>query len=252
MGKGKIIHDNIIINDVILFENLFYNLISISQLCDNGYSVEFHQHTCTIKSKNGDIMLTGLREQNTYRINWKVDQPSSPICFVAHNDKQWLWHKHLNHLNFKSISSLSKHELVTGLPKGNFAKDKICSTRHLERRNRTLKEAARTMIADSNVSQILWTEAVNKACYTQNRSMINKKHSKTPYVIWTGKKPDVFYFKVFGCKCYIHNNGKNHLSAFDVKYDEGIFIGYSAVSRAYRVFNKKSLTVEETIHVVFD
>lgn len=69
VGKSKIIHGNVIVKDVLLVENLCYNLINISQLFDNDYSVEFHQHICTVKSSRSDIMVTGLREQNTYRIN---------------------------------------------------------------------------------------------------------------------------------------------------------------------------------------
>ena len=57
---------------------------------------------------------------------------------------------------------------------------------------------------------------------------------------------------MFGCKYYVHNNGKDNLSKFDVKLDEGIILGYASTSRAYRVFNKRTLLVEETIHVVFD
>ncbi|KZV45544.1 hypothetical protein F511_36917 [Dorcoceras hygrometricum] len=121
-----------------------------------------------------------------------------------------------------------------------------------ERRNRTLKEAARSMIAYSGISQKFWAEAVNTVCYTQNRSMINRMHDKTPYEIWNGKKPDISYFRVFGCKCFVHNNGKRHLTALEPKSDAGIFLGYSAVSKAYRVFNNQSLTVEESAHVVFD
>lgn len=78
------------------------------------------------------------------------------------------------------------------------------------------------MLADSGISQRFWAEAVNTACYTQNRSMINKKHVKTSYEIWSGKQPVVSYFKIFGCKCFIHNNGKNHLIVFDAKSDEDI------------------------------
>ncbi|XP_073017771.1 uncharacterized protein [Primulina eburnea] len=121
-----------------------------------------------------------------------------------------------------------------------------------ERRSCTLKEAARTMLAESGISQKFWAEAVNTACYTQNRSLINKNHEKTPYEIWTGKQPDIGYFRIFGCKCSIHNNGKTHLTAFDVKADNGIFLGYSSVSKAYRAYNQRTLTVEESIHIVFD
>ena len=69
-----------------------------------------------------------------------------------------------------------------------------------ERRNRTLKEAARTMISQANISQGFWAEAVNTACYTQNRSLIVKGAGKTPYELWNGRKPNVSYFHTFGCK----------------------------------------------------
>ena len=121
-----------------------------------------------------------------------------------------------------------------------------------ERRNRTLKEAARTMLAESNLNERYWAEAVNTACYTQNRVMIHKKLDKTPFELYKGKKPNVAHFKVFGCKCYVLNNGKDQLRAFQAKSDEGVFLGYSATSRAYRIFNKRTLKVEESIHVVFD
>ena len=58
--------------------------------------------------------------------------------------------------------------------------------------------------------------------------------------------------RVFGCKCYVHNNGKQSLGKFDPRSDEAIFIGYSPRSKAYKVFNKRTLLVEESIHVIFD
>ena len=64
-------------------------------------------------------------------------------------------------------------------------------------------------------------------------------------------KPKISYFKVFGCKCFIHNNGKDNLDKFDPRSDEGIFVGYSSESKAYRVFNKRTLTIEESFHVTF-
>ena len=75
---------------------------------------------------------------------------------------------------------------------------------------------------------------------------------KTPYELWNNRKPNINYFHVFGSKCFIHNNGKKHLEKFDAKSNEGIFLGYSTLSKAYRVFNKSSLVVEESVHVVFD
>ncbi|XP_070010369.1 uncharacterized protein [Nicotiana sylvestris] len=69
--------------------------------------------------------------------------------------------------------------------------------------------------------------------------------------LWNGKKPNISYFHPFGCKCFVHNNGKDNQGKFDSKSDEGIFLSYSPSSRAYRVYNKRTLCIEESIHVVF-
>ena len=74
---------------------------------------------------------------------------------------------------------------------------------------------------------------------------------KTAYEIWNGKKPKVKYFRVFGSKCYILNDREN-LWKFDTKNDEGIFLGYSTSSQAYRVYNKRTKTVMESINVTID
>ena len=74
---------------------------------------------------------------------------------------------------------------------------------------------------------------------------------KTTYEIGNGKKPKVKYFLVFGSKCYILNDREN-LGKFDAKSDEGIFLGYSTISRAYRVFNKRTKTVMKSINMVID
>ena len=108
------------------------------------------------------------------------------------------------------------------------------------------------MIAECNISEAYWAEAVNTACYTQNRALINKNLDKTPYEVYKGRKPNISHLRIFGCKCYVLNNGKEQLRAFQAKADEGIFLGYSATSKAVRVLNKKTLKVEESIHVVFD
>ncbi|KAL8478614.1 hypothetical protein ACS0TY_030483 [Phlomoides rotata] len=106
------------------------------------------------------------------------------------------------------------------------------------------------MLSENKVKGRFWVEAINTACYTQN--LLNKVHGKIPYEIWKGRKPRVSFFRVFGCRCFIHNNGKDQLKPFDAKADEGIFMGYSAHSKAFRVFNCRTLVVEETPHVKFD
>ena len=83
------------------------------------------------------------------------------------------------------------------------------------------------------------------------RVLIRSSLDKTPYELWKNKKPNISYFKVFGSKCFILNT-KDKLENFDAKSNIGIFLGYSSSSKAYRVFNKKTMVVEESVHVVFD
>ena len=111
---------------------------------------------------------------------------------------------------------------------------------------------ARTMLSERNLPQYFWAEAINTACHIVNRAMVRPFLKKTPYELYKGKKPIISYFKPFGCHCYILNHGKINLGKFDSKSDNGIFLGYSHSSRAYRVYNKRNKVVEESPHVLFD
>ncbi|KAI3770548.1 hypothetical protein L6452_01684 [Arctium lappa] len=117
-----------------------------------------------------------------------------------------------------------------------------------ERRNRTLIEAARSLLADSNLPITFWAEAVNTACYVQNRVLVVQPKNKTPYELLNNIKPFIGFFKPFGCPCTILNT-KTHLGKFDIKADDGFLVGYSSQSKAYRVFNTSSRIIEENDNV---
>ncbi|GJW49366.1 putative ribonuclease H-like domain-containing protein [Tanacetum coccineum] len=121
----------------------------------------------------------------------------------------------------------------------------------VERRNRTLVEAARTMLIFSKAPMFLWAEAVATACYTQNRSLIHTRHDKTPYELVHNKKPDLTFFRVFGALCYPTNDSEN-LGKLQPRADIGIFIGYAPSRKGYRIYNKRTRQIMETIHVQFD
>ncbi|GJU82912.1 putative ribonuclease H-like domain-containing protein [Tanacetum coccineum] len=121
----------------------------------------------------------------------------------------------------------------------------------VERRNRTLVEAARTMLSAAKVPLFFWAEAIATACFTQNRSLVIPRHEKTPYHIINARKPSVKFFHIFGSLCYIIRDGEN-LDKMKEKGDACIFVGYSTQSKAYRVFNKRTRMIVETIHVNFD
>ncbi|GKA41729.1 retrovirus-related pol polyprotein from transposon TNT 1-94 [Tanacetum coccineum] len=93
-------------------------------------------------------------------------------------------------------------------------------------------------------------EDVNTACYTQNRSIIVKRHGKTTYDVFRGRSLDTSHFHVFGCPVHIHNH-RDHLGKFDEKTNDGFFLGYSLVAKAFRVYNIRRQKMEETVHVTF-
>nr|GFD11066.1 retrovirus-related Pol polyprotein from transposon TNT 1-94 [Tanacetum cinerariifolium] len=95
-----------------------------------------------------------------------------------------------------------------------------------ERRNRTMIEATRTMLADAKLLVTFWAEAVNTTCYVQNRVLVNKSQNKTPYELFNGRAPAIGFLKPFGCQVMIFNTLDN-LGKFEAKGDEGYFIGYS-------------------------
>ncbi|GJS94573.1 putative ribonuclease H-like domain-containing protein [Tanacetum coccineum] len=119
-----------------------------------------------------------------------------------------------------------------------------------KRKNRTLIEAARTMLADSFLPNTFWAEAVSTACYVLNRVLVTKPHNKTPYELVTGKIPIISYIRPFGCHVTILNT-IDHLGKFDGKSDEGFLVGYSLQSKAFRVYNLETKRVEENLHITF-
>ncbi|GJZ55494.1 putative ribonuclease H-like domain-containing protein, partial [Tanacetum coccineum] len=202
------------------------------------------------------VLLRVPRKDNMYSVDLKNIVPSGGLtCLFAKAtlDESNLWHRRLGHINFKTLNKLVRGNLVRGLPSKIFennhtcvacqkgkkhkasCKTKINSTQQngvAERKNRTLIEAARTMLADSKLPTTFWAEAVNTACYVQNRVLVIKPHNKTPYELFLEKKPVLSFMRPFGCPVTILNT-IDHLGKFDGKADEGFFVGYSTSSKAY-------------------
>ncbi|GJV65304.1 putative ribonuclease H-like domain-containing protein [Tanacetum coccineum] len=119
-----------------------------------------------------------------------------------------------------------------------------------ERKNRTLIEAARTMLADSLLPIQFWAEAVNTACYVLNRVLVTKPQMKTPYEILMGRSPNISFMRPFGCSLTILNT-LDQLGKFDGKSEEGYLLGYSTSSKGFRVYNRVTRKVQECLHVDF-
>ncbi|GKF37219.1 integrase, catalytic region, zinc finger, CCHC-type containing protein, partial [Tanacetum coccineum] len=121
----------------------------------------------------------------------------------------------------------------------------------VKRRNHTLVEAARTMLIFSMALMFLWAEVVATACYTQNRSFIYTRHCKTPYELVYNKRPDLTFFRVFGALCYPTNDSKD-LGKLQPTASIRIFVSYAPSRKGYRIYNKRTRCIMETIHVQFD
>ncbi|GJU68484.1 retrovirus-related pol polyprotein from transposon TNT 1-94 [Tanacetum coccineum] len=96
----------------------------------------------------------------------------------------------------------------------------------VKRQNRTLVEAARTMLIFSKAPMFLWAEVVADACYTQNISLIHTRHNKTPYELVHDKKPDLTFLRIFCALCYPTNDSED-LGKLKTKADIRIFVGYA-------------------------
>ncbi|GKD37301.1 retrovirus-related pol polyprotein from transposon TNT 1-94 [Tanacetum coccineum] len=121
----------------------------------------------------------------------------------------------------------------------------------VERRSQTLVEAARTMLTFANLPLFLWAEAIATACFTQNRLIIHKRFDKTPYELINKRKPNIKFFHVFGCRCYLLN-GYDDVGKLKANGDIRVFVGYSKDSASFRIYNKRTRKIHESVNVNFD
>ncbi|KAD2805312.1 hypothetical protein E3N88_38689 [Mikania micrantha] len=352
IGKGFVTNGEIRFDDVNHVENIMYNLLSVSQMCDKGHISLFTKQDCRILSSAVLPLIGKVLDEYTllkanrvgkvyaFDLSKKISVKGHPCLFSKASFKESnLWHRRLgkqHKVSFPPIGDpkstgclqMLHMDLFGPVKVMSMAKKKYCLVivddysrfvwtfflhskdevaksiinfvlyvekqyslpvkcvrsdngtefrNHIldefylskgikrqysiprtpeqngvvERKNRTLIEAARTMLADSGLPLTFWAEAVNTACYVQNRVLVNQRWLKTPYEMLHTLTPLISFFRAFGCPCYILNT-KDQLTKFDSKVDAGYFVGYSSTCKAYRVFNCRTKMVEETLHVKFN
>ncbi|GJZ55558.1 retrovirus-related pol polyprotein from transposon TNT 1-94 [Tanacetum coccineum] len=128
IGYGDYVIGDGVISRVYYVEGLGHNLFSVGQFCDSDLEIAFKKHSCFVRDMNGVDLLKGSRSTNLYMISINDMMKSSSVCLLskASKIKSWLWHRHLNHLNFSTINDLARIDLVRGLPRLKFDKDHLC------------------------------------------------------------------------------------------------------------------------------
>nr|GEX27391.1 hypothetical protein [Tanacetum cinerariifolium] len=285
LGYRDLVQGTITIKRVYYVEGLNHNLLFVGQFCDADLEVAFRKSTCYIHDLKGNDLLTAwLWHRRLSHLNFDTINLLSKNNIVTGLLKLKFVKDHLyssSSINGKKyvlviVDDYSRYtwthflrskdetpevliDFLRLVQRGLHAQGLI--TKHpllqhlnkttLSRRNRTLVEAARTMLSAAKVPLFFWAEAIATACFTQNRSLVIHRHEKTPYHIINDRKPSVKFFHIFGSLCYIIKDGKN-LDKMKEKGDACIFVGYSTQSRAYRAFNKRTRVIVETFHVNFD
>ncbi|GJX90847.1 ribonuclease H-like domain-containing protein [Tanacetum coccineum] len=239
-GKGIIKIGNLDFENVYFVRELKFNIFSVSYMCDKKNSVLFNDTECIILSLNfklideSQVLLRVPRKNNMYSVDLKNIVPKGGLTCLfekATSDESKLWHRRLGHLNFKTMNKLVKGNLVRGLPSKFFKNDQP------------------VLLVKRESSTEPLAEAVNTACYVQNRVLVVKPHNKTPYELFHGRTPALSFKRPFGYHVTILTI--NHLGKFDGKIDEGFFVRYSLNSKAFRVFNSRTRIVEENLHIRF-
>nr|GEW04426.1 hypothetical protein [Tanacetum cinerariifolium] len=273
-------------------ERLGHNLFSVKEFCDSDLEVAFRRNACFVRNLEGVDSLKGDRFTNLYTINLHKMASASPICLMARasSTKLWLWHQCLSHLNFDTINDLARNDLVSGLPKFKYKKEHLCPSCEQGKSKRashppkpvpnsrqrlhlihidlcgpmriaSINGKRYILVIVDDYSHYTWVhflrskdeapEVIATACFTQNRSIIHRRFNKTPYKLINGRKPNISFLRVFGALCYPKNDYED-IGKLGAKGDIGFFIGYSADSCAYRIYNRRTKKIMETMNVTFD
>ncbi|GJS00322.1 putative ribonuclease H-like domain-containing protein [Tanacetum coccineum] len=255
--KCKIRTGKLDFEDVYFVKELKFNFFSVSQMCDKKNNVLFTKTRYLVLSPNfkllyeSQVLLKVPRHDNMYSFDLKnVVHLFSWVFFLVTKDETCGILKTF----ITGIENQINHKVKiikcdNGIDFKNNDMNQLCGMKGIkrefsvartpqqngvaERKDRTLIEAARTMLADSLLPTTFWAEAVNIACYVQNRVLVTKPYNKTPYELLHGRLPSISFMRPFGCPVTILNT-LDPLVKFDRKADEGFLVRYSINSKAFR------------------
>nr|CAN72453.1 hypothetical protein VITISV_008931 [Vitis vinifera] len=258
-GKGTIAistkRGTKIVTNALYIPDLDQNLLSVAQMLRNGYVVSFKENFCFITDVHGTKIAKIKMNGNSFYL--KLDLVESHV-FSAKIDESVVWHKRYGHFKLKSLRFMQEAGMVEDMPKITVNAQTCESSPYSpqqngvsERNNRTVMEMARCMLFEKKLPKLLWAEVVNTSVYLLNRLPTKSFQSKTPIEAWFGVKPSVKHLKVFGSFCYLHvpsvKRGK-----LDERAKKGVFVGYAAESKGYRIYSLSRMKIVISREVHFD
>ncbi|XP_070043163.1 uncharacterized protein [Nicotiana tomentosiformis] len=221
---------------------------------EKGNKVEFVSKICTVTNLvTGEVVLVAKRYKNIYVADFESLQNGDLSCLSDVDDDAELWHKRLGHASFTLLNKLVKKGLVCGLPKSSFKDHKVKMSHNVV----CIRSDHDTEFDNAKFDEFCAENGITRNFSAprtpQQNGVVERKIgllktwsllNKTPYELLNGRKPKVTHLRTFGCKYFVLNNSKEALGKFDAKSDEGIFLGYSSQSKAYKVYNKRTQCVE--------
>nr|GEX11718.1 hypothetical protein [Tanacetum cinerariifolium] len=292
MGYGDYQIGNVTISRVYFMKGLEHNVFSMGQFCDSDLEVTFCQHTCFIHNLDGVDLLTGSQGNNLYTLSLQDMMASSPICLLskASKTKSLLWHRRFSHLNFGAINHLARQGLVKGLPKLKFEKDHLylaCAMGKSTKKSHKPKfedtNQEKLYLLHMDLCGPMRVESINGKKYI---FVIVDDYSRFTWVKFLRSKdeaPDfiIKFLKMIQVRLKVpvgishetsvarspQQNGVverrnrtlieaahpiENLGKLQLKADVGIFIGYALTKKAFRIYNRHTRRIVETIHVDFD
>ncbi|GJX15305.1 retrovirus-related pol polyprotein from transposon TNT 1-94 [Tanacetum coccineum] len=250
-----------------------------------NYFPPFDKKRGTIFNSNKEVVMIAPRVRDVYVLDMTSSAQESYFFAKAFDNLNWLWYKRLAHLNFKKINKLAKQNIVIGLSSLVYSKDKPCSLCEKGKHHRASFKTKQTSsikkclhLLHMDLFGHVTPRSINHEIYTV---VIVDEYSRYTWVYFLKKKSQApetimsFIKRVENqndikvkqlrtdngtefrmliaslCPVYIHSH-KDHLGKFDKKADDGYLLGYSLVSKAFRVFNTRRQQTKETYHITFE
>ncbi|KAL8097244.1 hypothetical protein AgCh_030390 [Apium graveolens] len=194
LGKGKIGNKHISIDKVQYVKGLKYNLLSISQLYDDGHKVDFGIEKCIITIGTNKVPLVARREGNIYILDFELQKTA--CCLATLDTDPYVWHRRLGHAHMDLLNKLSKKKLVRGLPKIKYVKSEVCLACQLVKKIRSTPKAKK-MVSTSKPLELLHLDLFGPEAYKsiggkQYGFVIVDDYSRVTWVLFLRTKDAAF------------------------------------------------------------